>query len=127
MFMVGEEPIYRTERGSFINHLQDGCAGDIRIEAHRTKGCWTPEKALYAAVLLSAKEEYAMFKKFGPNVRAFRLGARERAGKIVADIEAWMDGARATIPFQSCCDVLGLDPSAVKRTFQERSTDVNTA
>src|SRR5262245_54561139 len=69
---------------------------------------WGPCQNLYAAVLVSAFNTY----------RAGGIRGRDRQAAYL-----WFAGfgsyATVPVPFADCCGVLGLDPSAVRRTLIE--------
>ncbi len=72
---------------------------------------WSPCQALYAALLWDAWHCIRTSPKRQLRDEALR----------------WFKGARAAISFRSVCEILGLDPIAVRRAIDDRGGDEDGA
>ena len=71
---------------------------------------WTPIHKLYDAILRDAFETLRRCKSLG--------GRSDAAGILIDEVLLWMAGVPALVPFKQCCELLGLEPSAVRNAAQ---------
>ena len=74
----------------------------------------TAEHRLYTALLLDALNKYTACKR----LTIYLDGRKCPRKRIMEEIDAWMDGGSAAVSFEYACEVLGLEPDAVRMVFQ---------
>lgn len=116
--------LFTGSEDTILSSDHDAMEGDVSALATEIPSEWTPEKEMYAALLLDALSSYKSALDGKERVRM--NGAPEDPSRLVEEIERWLEtDDEYPTAFGYTCYILGLSEGCVRRAFKKVKEEAN--